>query len=132
MLRRSCVDGAVMTISGATGIVAVEAAEAFGSAAARRASLQQQVSWRRTDAMLRRKASTNLVVLGDSLLAGMGCEEGSRRWKACAYPARLMDHLRNGCTHSVSTLSLLNRAVGGTTTAGVLPQLPLPLHERAW
>ena len=65
-----------------------------------------------------------LVALGDSLLAGMGCHEENRRlsWKRCSYPQRLVEQLN---ATSCTAFRLINRAVGGTTTAGALPQLPL-------
>ena len=74
------------------------------------------------------------------MVAGMGCSEASRNDGAylsfdskamaeCAFPSIFVRSLRHALCIPDEKLSYSNRAAGGTSTKGVLPQLPLLLDD---
>ena len=96
-------------------------AAALGAHAATSASRAQLRAWSR---LFEEVGNRTVIALGDSLLGGMGCSERGQSETQCAYPARLGRALSCRMA-SNSSIRVINRAVGGTTTAGALPQLPL-------
>lgn len=76
---------------------------ANGADAIELASKAQQRAW---SGIFDGSDTKSLVALGDSLLAGMGCQEKSWTWKSCAYPARLVRRLNSSCAN----FDLINRA----------------------
>ena len=69
--------------------------------------------------------SLTFITLGGSVIAGAtACKDKSTlSGPECAYPTRFADWLRK-CSHAPDTLFFDNRAISGTSIAGVLPQLP--------
>ena len=63
-----------------------------------------------------------VLALGGSETAGVGCAEGDRKLKACAWPARLASAL--GELLPDTSISIVNFATGGTTSSAALPALP--------
>ena len=89
-------------------------------------SAQQWASWSRLDARLRGHGTARVVAIGGSMASGVGCFEGGLHPRQCAYSSRWVDWLRStfyGCLGQ-GRLEVINRAVGGTTTATAVPMLP--------
>jgi len=91
-------------------------------------------------------APVAMVALGGSMIAGEGCHPGHDGGvdngvdpRGCAYPSRFSRWLNdtyygpNAATATAdsasSNLFYENRALGGTTTAGALPMLPLLVRD---
>jgi hypothetical protein len=93
----------------------------------------QEQAWqglfRRLHHPARRRHPLRVVSIGGSLVVGMGCDDAcghSRR--TCSYTSRFARWLAAEY-RSTARVHFENRAVGGTTTAGALPQLPLLLQQ---
>ena len=75
-----------------------------------------------------------VIAIGGSIPAGRSCNSSDERASRteCAYPARFSAWLSSYYCLPIGNLGFSNRATGGTTTAGSLPQLPeLLLQDRA-
>ena len=72
-----------------------------------------------------RDGTLTFIALGGSVVAGAtACRDKSvLSGPECAYPTRFADWLRK-CSAAPDTLFFDNRAISGTSIAGVLPQLP--------
>jgi hypothetical protein len=71
---------------------------------------------------LREKARVSSVALGGSMIVGVGCGNNPRE---CAYPSRFFRWLSNKHYGNDFGIAYENRAIGGSTTAAVLPMLPI-------
>ena len=101
-------------------------------------SSEQRRAWRgllRALATPRRRVSA--VAVGGSVPSGTTCVDralglprGSKdQERACAYPSRFARWLWAVHCRSSATTFFANRALGGTTTAGALPMLPLMVAD---
>ena len=72
--------------------------------------------------------SLSMLAIGGSLEAGRYCKSFGLQERECSYPSRFARWLE---TCMSASLYFDNRASGGTTTAGILPQLPLLIRFAA-
>jgi hypothetical protein len=68
------------------------------------------------------KEEVTILVVGGSETAGGDCEDGDRKARECAWPARYERLLR--ARFPSAKLTLYNYGVGGTTTASAVPLVP--------
>ena len=111
----------------------LSSALALGVATRQRVSAQQADAYRRFCENLQARRPVRIVALGGSMMAGVDCvdKDTGASGKACAYSARFADSLAERYYGATSRpgdfpkVAFHNRAAGGTTTAGALPQLPI-------
>ena len=75
------------------------------------------------------KEETTIAFFGGSMVVGISCDqpEFGMTLQKCAYPARIQRKLSELVGNR--KLQVLNQAVGGSTTGGYLPSLPIVLKE---
>ena len=104
-------------------------AHAAAVALKQRISGAQLLAWERLE---RKRAASNstalsIIQLGGSMAAGVDCvDDEFGVGKACSYSARFARSMAMVADAPIN-ITYHNRAMGGTTTAGVLPQLELLL-----
>jgi len=107
---------------------------AFGIATRQRISSVQANAFLKIKASLESGEDISITALGGSMMAGVDCSDGHLKGKSCSYSARFARALaeKYSCVgKNSSCVKYVNRASGGTTTAGSLPQLPILLDSAA-
>ena len=116
------------------GLVSKLAAKMSNPASTQRVSTAQQEAFRALVAKLEARAPVSYVALGGSMIAGEGCDirsvaQDGANHRECAYPSRFNRWLSEKYYDSEGATSYENRALGGTTTAGALPMLPILVSD---
>ena len=125
-------------------LLSLEALRSAASRQASSASSSQRAAHLRVWRSLEAKKHVSIIALGGSMVAGMGCSEASRShtpegaayfsldskaMAECSFPSIFVRSLRRALCIPDAKLLYSNRAAGGTSTKGVLPQLPLLLDD---